>query len=195
LAKKFFRVNHQIRVPEVYLIDESGNIIGNISLQEALSRAQNIQLDLVEVSPNATPPVCKIIDFGKFKYELEKLERKQKARNKAQELKEIRFSVRIDDHDFGIKTEKARSFLAKRHKVKITIQLRGREMAYQDRAREMLNSIISQMKDISKIEQELKRMGNRFFVVLAPDNKPIPKIAENPENQIEKKVIIEDNLD
>jgi translation initiation factor IF-3 len=195
LAKKFFRVNHQIRVPEVYLIDESGNIIGNISLQEALSRAQGIQLDLVEVSPNATPPVCKIIDFGKFKYELEKQERKQKARNKAQELKEIRFSVRIDDHDFGIKTEKARSFLKKRHKVKITIQLRGREMAYQDRAREMLNSIISQLKDMSKIEQELKRMGNRFFVVLAPDHKPVPKVAENPMEQTEKKVIIEDNLE
>jgi len=195
LAKKFFRVNHQIHASQIYLINENGQPVGNVSLHEALTAAQEAQLDLVEVSPNANPPVCKVIDFGKFKYELEKQERKQKAKNKAQELKEIRFSVRIDDHDFGIKTQKARAFLEKRHKVKITIQLRGREMAYQNRAREMLTEIIEHLKDISKIEQEVKRMGNRFFLVLTPDSKPIVKKEDEPETKVDKVVTIEDNLE
>ncbi len=161
MAKKFNRVNHQIRVPEVFLIDEAGNKVGSISTHEARQMAERAELDLVEMSPNAKPPVCKIIDYGKFKYELEKQARKQRARNKGQDLKEVRFSVRIEENDFEVKLNRARKFLEKRDKVKISLQLRGREMAHQDRAMDMMRRIMDDLKDISKIEQELKRMGKQ----------------------------------
>lgn len=172
MAKKFYRINHQIRATEVFLIDENSNPIGKIPVYEARQLAEKAELDLVEVSPNAQPPVCKIIDFGKFKYEIEKLARKQKARNKGQELKEVRFSVRIEDNDFQVKLNRTRGFLEKRHKVKISMQLRGREMAFQDKAREMMMDIVKKLEDVSKVEQPIKRLGKQFLVILAPDSKP-----------------------
>lgn len=167
--KKFYRVNEQIRIPEVFLIDENGNKIGKISNREALDMARRAELDLVEVSPNSRPPVCKIIDFGKFKYELEKQARKQRAKNKGQEMKEVRLSFRIEKNDFDIKLKKARKFLEKQHKLKVSLRLRGREMAYQDLAKEKILQFIDALKDISKIEQDMKKMGKNYFILLAPE--------------------------
>ena len=175
LAKKFYRINHMIKAPEVFVIDENSNPVGKISSYEARQMAERAELDLVEVSPNAQPPVCKIIDFGKFKYEIEKLARKQKAKNKGQELKEIRFSVRIEENDYQVKLNRVKSFLEKRHKVKISMQLRGREMAFQDKAKEMMDNIQKSLEEISKVEQPMKRLGKQFIMILAPDSKPKPK--------------------
>lgn len=175
LAKKFYRINHMIKAPEVFVIDENSNPVGKISSYEARQMAERAELDLVEVSPNARPPVCKIIDFGKFKYEIEKLARKQKAKNKGQELKEIRFSVRIEENDYQVKLNRVKGFLEKRHKVKISMQLRGREMAFQDKAREMMSNIQKSLEEISKVEQPMKRLGKQFIMILAPDSKPKPK--------------------
>jgi len=184
---KFFRVNEQIRVPEVFLVDEAGTPIGRISNREALDRARQAELDLVEVSPNTNPPVCKIVDFGKFKYELEKQARKQRARNKGQDMKEIRLSFRIEKNDLGIKLKKARSFLEKQHKLKVTLRLHGRELSYQDLAKQKILTFIDQLKDIAKVEQELKKLGKNYFVLLAPDlGKKLDEKSENSPGSPDK---------
>lgn len=168
-------MNEQIRIPEVFLIDENGHKVGQVSNREALEMARRAELDLVEVSPNSRPPVCKIIDFGKFKYELEKQARKQRAKNKGQEMKEVRLSFRIEKNDFDIKLKKARKFLEKQHKLKVSLRLRGREMAYQDLAKEKIIQFVDALKDISKIEQDMKKMGKNYFILLAPELGKQPK--------------------
>lgn len=175
---KFFRVNEQIRFPEVFLVDENGNPIGKVSNREALEMARRAELDLVEVAPNARPPVCKIVEFGKFKYELEKQARKQRAKNKGQDMKEIRLSYVIEKNDFEIKVKQARKFLSRQHKLKISLRLKGRELAYQDLAKEKILNFYDQLKDIAKIEQELKKLGKNYFMLLAPDLGKQPKDKE-----------------
>lgn len=194
MGKKIFRVNHNIKTNEVLLIDEIGNKCGVVPLHEALTRAETAELDLVEVSPNSQPPVCKIIDFGKFKYELEKQERKQKAKNKGSDLKEIRLSLNINDNDLQVKRRKALEFLAKKHKVKLNIRLKGREMAYGDKAREMINKFFQSLEGRAKIEQEMKRLGTQFLIVLAPETSVPKKIAKEDEKPENIKEVIEDDV-
>jgi len=168
-----------IRVPEVFLVGDNGEAYGNVSLTEALRRAQEAELDLVEIAPEARPPVCKIVDYGKFKYELEKQAKKQKAKNKSQDMKELRFSMRIEEHDLEMKIKKAEDFLKKQHKLKLTLRLQGREMAFLDKGRQKMLSFLEKLEPISKIEQPLKKMGKQFIVILAPDLGRKPK--EQPE--------------
>ncbi len=181
MGKNFFRINHNIRAREVFLVDENGQVLGNVLLQDALQKAQIAELDLVEVSPNAKPPVCKILDFGKFKYEVEKQERKQKAKNKSADLKEIRLSLNIDDNDLNVKIRKAKEFLQKKHKVKVSLMLKGREAMFSDKAREVINSFYSKMDGMAKIEVPMKRLGKNWQITMAPETKPKLK-EESIEN-------------
>ncbi len=183
MGKNFFRVNHNIRAREVFLVDEGGQVVGNTLLQEALQKAQNVELDLVEVSPNANPPVCKILDFGKFKYEIEKQERKQKAKNKSADLKEIRLSLNIDENDLNVKIRKAREFLQKKHKVKISLMLKGREAMFADKAKEKINSFYTNMSGMAKVEVPMKRLGKSWQLTMAPDPNYSPK-PKNNEKQV-----------
>ena len=150
------------------VIDDSNNQVGIIDTREALSKAREAGLDLVEVSPNAEPPVCRIMDFGKWLYE-EK--RKQKQNQKKQHtvvLKEIRLRPKIDDHDRDIKINHAVKFLEKGHKVQFTMLFRGREMIYLDRGFEIMNEVLETMSEVAKLEREAKKMGRRMTMIIAP---------------------------
>jgi translation initiation factor IF-3 len=152
----------------VRVIDDSNNQVGIIDTREALSKARESGLDLVEVSPNAEPPVCRIMDFGKWLYE-EK--RKQKQNQKKQHtvvLKEIRLRPKIDDHDRDIKINHAIKFLEKGHKVQFTMLFRGREMIYLDRGFEIMNEILETISEVAKLEREAKKMGRRMTMMVTP---------------------------
>ncbi len=163
------RVNDQIRISPVRLIDDEDEMIGVVETDEAKRRAREAGLDLVEVAPNSTPPVCKIMDYGKWKYAQRKKEQKAKSHAKQSELKGMRLRPKIDDHDLGIKINKAREFLTDGDKVQFTMLFRGREMAHRDLALNQMNGIVETLSDVSKIEQAPKMMGRRATMVLAPD--------------------------
>ena len=168
--EKRFRVNQQIRIPEVFLIDENGENIGVMPTQKALSMAQEAEMDLVEVNPTARPSVAKIMDYGQFKYEKDKIAHKQKAKQRKTETKGIRLSVRISQHDFDFRLNQAKKFLEKGNKLKIEVTLKGRERQHPERARETINKFIEELKQSEKlninIEQDLTRQGGRFSIVL-----------------------------
>ncbi|MDD5566800.1 MAG: translation initiation factor IF-3 [Patescibacteria group bacterium] len=159
------RVNHFIRVPQVRLIDENQVQLGVVNTHEALRIAQERGLDLVEVSPLANPPVCKIIDFGAYKYRQEKAERKSKAKQKKIELKGIRLTFKIGTHDFEHRVGLAIKFLEAGDKVRLEMILRGREMQLQTRAREKIKEFISRLGPV-KVEQPLSRLGNRLIMII-----------------------------
>lgn len=165
-----FRANTQIRVPEVFLIDESNEAIGVISIEEALTRAQEADLDLVEVNPKANPPVVKIVNLGQLKYEKEKQAHKQKMQQKKVETKNIRLTFRISEHDVEMRLAQAEKFLAKENKVKIELILRGRERQYPQKAAEIIKSFVAKIQAISdlsiEIEQPLTNQGGRFTIIL-----------------------------
>lgn len=162
-----FRINHQITSPEVRLIDEEGINQGVMSFQEALKRAVVLGLDLIEVSPKAVPPVCRIMDFGKFKYEQEKQERQQKTRAKKGDVKGIRLSLRIKGQDLEMRKQQALNFFEEGHKVKIELQLKGREKAHADHAREMIHNFIKSLGPEVTVEQPLTKLGGNITVTLA----------------------------
>ena len=150
MATKDLRINDMIRVREVRLIDDEGNQMGIVPTLDALKMADDKGLDLVEIAPNANPPVCKILDYGKYKFELEKKNRENKKKQKLQELKEIRMQPKIDEHDLQFKTRHVRDFLDKGAKVKVTIRFRGRELAHTDRGRDVLHKVLDLLeRDVS----------------------------------------------
>jgi len=165
------RVNNRIRAREVLLIDEDGTRVGVVSLREALALAEERGLDLVEVAPNAVPPVCRILDYGKFRYEQTKKEREARKHQKQAELKEVRLKPKTDDHDLEIKAKQARKFLLSGDKVKFTVRFRGREMAHPDIGREMLEQIAEELRDIATIEQRPLMEGRALSLLLAPSAK------------------------
>ncbi len=168
---KRLRVNDQIRISPIRLIDDENEQVGVIALDEAKQRARNAGLDLVEVSPNSEPPVCRIMDYGKWKYAQRKKEQKAKAHAKQSELKGMRLRPKIDDHDLGIKVNKARAFLEDGDKVQFTMLFRGREMAHQNLGMRTMHDVIASLEDVSKVEAPPKMMGRRMTMVLAPDKK------------------------
>ncbi|MFK7883857.1 MAG: translation initiation factor IF-3 [Phycisphaerales bacterium] len=170
------RINHMIRLSPVRLIDHEGEQVGVIDTHEALRMAQEVGLDLVEISPDARPPVCKIMDYGKYKYELSKKE--QKGKSSGQELKEIRLgrSIKIDPHDVGIRVNQARRFLMAGHKVQITQRFRGREMAHKELGEERLIGVCQDLADVAKIEMAPRGVGRAITLVLAPDKVKIDAI-------------------
>lgn len=163
------RINHMIRLSPIRLIDQDGEQVGVTETHEAMRMAQEAGLDLVEISPDARPPVCKIMDYGKYKYELSK--REQKSRTHGGELKEIRLgrSIKIDPHDVGIRVDQARRFLMAGHKVQITQRFRGREMAHRQLGEERLFKICQDLNDVAKIEMSPRGVGRAITLVLAPD--------------------------
>jgi translation initiation factor IF-3 len=172
------RINERIRVPEVRLIDENGQQVGIMRTQEALRQAQERDLDLVEVAPDAKPPVCRILDYSKYKYEQNQ---KQKAARKHQQqinVREIKFRPKIAQHDYDTKKGHVERFLKGRDKVKVTIMFRGREMAHPERGEMILNRLAEDLGDLAVIEQRPQQDGRNMTMMLAPqksasgDSKP-----------------------
>jgi translation initiation factor IF-3 len=163
-------VNEQIRVQNVRLISPDGEQIGIVSTSEALEKAEGYGLDLVEVSPNAKPPVCRIMDFGKYKYEQSKKEKISKKKQHVIVVKELRLRPRTDDHDLETKLRHARKFLEQKNKVKITVFFRGREMAYKSFGEELMEKVIHLLEDVAKVESEPKMEGRRMIMVLTAKN-------------------------
>jgi len=160
-----YRVNRQIRIPEVRLIDQHGGQIGVIATAEAMKMAEAAKLDLVEVSPMAKPPVCRILDFGKFKYAQRKKERGHHSR--ASQLKELRVRPAIDKHDLEYRLEAGRKFLEQGHKVQVVCIFRGRQMAHPEHGYAVMKQVAEQLGDICKIESHARLMGKRMTMLLS----------------------------
>jgi translation initiation factor IF-3 len=161
------RINRAIRVPEVRLIDEDGTQLGVVPIAEALEMARSRELDLVEVAANAVPPVCKLLDYGRFKYEQTKKEREAKKHQHASELKELRMRPGTDVHDLDVRSRAARRFLEEGHKVRLLVRFRGREAAHPEIARAQINRIAQAVGDIAVVEQGPAMEGRAMFAVLA----------------------------
>ncbi len=166
-----FRINNRIRAREVRLIDENGTQVGIVPLREALAMAEERGYDLVEVAPNAVPPVCRLLDYGKFRYEQSKKEREARRNQKQSELKQIRLMPKTDDHDVAVKANQARRFLLAGDKVKFNLRFRGREMAHPEIGRQMLDQIAEQLSDIAVVEQKPLMEGRVLSMLLAPTAK------------------------
>lgn len=166
-----FRVNNRIRAPQVRLIDEEGAQLGIVSLREALTLAEQRGLDLMEVAPNAVPPVCRIVDYGKFRYEQSKKDREARKNQKQAELKEVRLKPKTDDHDLEVKAKQARKFLLAGDKVKFTVRFRGREIFHPDIGREMLEQMAEELRDVATVEQKPLMEGRALSLLLAPSAK------------------------
>lgn len=162
------RINHQIKADRIRLIDADGEMIGLTSVDDAIRRAKAAGLDLVEVSPNAAPPVCKILDYGKYKYEAQKKAAEARKKQKIVVLKEIKLRPTIDPHDFGIKMKQSRKFLEEGDKVKITLRFRGREMSHLQLGMEIMNKVKTELHDIMKVESEPRVDGRQAVMVIGP---------------------------
>src|SRR5829696_6415320 len=161
------RINRAIRVPEVRLIDEDGAQLGVVPTVQAMEMARQKDLDLVEVAANAVPPVCKLLDYGRFKYETTKKEREAKKHQHAIELKELRLRPGTDDHDVDVRARSARRFIEEGHKVRLLVRFRGREAAHPEIARGQIDRIVKSLQDIAIVEQGPMMEGRAMFAVLA----------------------------
>lgn len=162
------RANHDIRVPRVQLIDDEGKNRGAISIQEALALAEEAGLDLVEIVPNAEPPVCKIVDLGKLKFQTQKKAAEARRNQKVVEIKEIKMRPNIDDHDYEVKMRAVRRFFEEGDKVKLTLRFRGREMAHMELGMDLLTRVREELAPIAKVEAEPRLEGRQMQMVLAP---------------------------
>ncbi len=162
------RVNREINVRSVRLIGADGEMVGVVGIRDALYAAEEAGLDLVEISPNAEPPVCKILDYGKYKYEAAKKKNEAKKKQKVIEIKEIKLRPNIDDHDYDVKMKAAERFIEEGDKVKVTLRFRGREMAHQDLGMALLDRVRTQLSEATKVEQTPKLEGKQMVMVLAP---------------------------
>ena len=172
--EKKFRVNSQIRVPEVFLINEDDEKVGVMPTVKAIRLAEEAEMDLVEVNPKISPPVVKIMDYGQFKYKLEKQSHKSKVKQKKTETKEIRLTVRISKHDFDFRFDQAKKFMEKGHKLKIDVFLKGRERQHPEKAVEIINKFVADLESVEGFtiirEQDLTKQGGRFNIVIANKN-------------------------
>ena len=191
------RINARIRVREVRLIDENGVQVGIITTREALDMARDRDLDLVEVAPTASPPVCRLMDYGKFRYEQTKKEREARKNQKQVELKEIRMKPRTDTHDLQVKANNARRFLEDGHKVKFSVRFRGREIAHPEIGRDMLEQLSEDLREYATVDQRPALEGRAYTLILspAPPAKPTKrseKVALKPELEGELRSDAED---
>jgi len=175
VAQHRYRVNEEITAPEVRVVDAQGKTIGIMRRREALEYAQRVGLDLIEVAPQAQPPVCKLMDYSKFAYELQKKERHQRRQQQQHQIKEIRFKANTDVHDFNFKVRHAREFLLDGHKVKATVLFRGREILYTERGEELLNRFWKALEDIGKLDQPAKLEGRMMTLIVSPDRVKIQR--------------------
>lgn len=167
-TKDEHRINERIRVPQVRLIDENGGQVGVVPTSQALQMARDRGLDLMEVSPNSSPPVCKICDYGKFKYEKKKKDQQAKKKQVVIKVKEVQLRPMTDEHDLDYKFKNIRQFLMDGDKAKITILFRGREVAYSENGYKIMARLVEQMKDIAMIESPAKMEGRKMIMILAP---------------------------
>lgn len=172
------RINHRIRVPEVRVIGSDGEMLGVLQTHEALRKAQEQGLDLVEVNPKAEPPVCKILDFGKYKYEEKKKTAEAKRKQTVVEIKEIKLRPKTDDHDIAFKIRAARKFLEAGHKVKFTVRFRGREITHPEKAQEQLNLVIAGTEDLANLESRAMMEARTMTVLVAPKPAIMQKVAQ-----------------
>ena len=177
------KVNKEIRAAKVRVISHTGEQIGIISLQEALARADEAGLDLVEIVPGSNPPVCKIINFGKFRYDQTKREKESKKSQHQIKIKEIKLKPNIDLHDLETKLRHARDFIAKGYKVKITCMFRGRELSHPEIGEKVVRKFCEQLEDIAMLESPIKMLGRILTVVLAPGAKKKKETTTKPAVQ------------
>jgi translation initiation factor IF-3 len=162
------RVNEEIRNREVQLIDQAGTNLGAIPIQDALAKAVEAGLDLVEISPNANPPVCKLLDYGKYKFQAQKKAAEARKKQKVVEVKEIKFRPMIDDHDYDVKMRSMKRFFEEGDKVKVTLRFRGREMAHQELGTQLLDRVKADLAPLAKVEMDARFEGRQMIMILAP---------------------------
>ncbi len=162
------RINREISVPSIRLVDQNGNMIGVVAISEGLKMAENAGLDLVEISPNAAPPVCKVLDYGKYRYELQKKANEARKKQKVIQIKEIKLRPTIDKHDLEIKMRAVTGFVAEGDKVRISMRFRGREMDHTNIGLAVLNRIVDQFQEAAKIEQFPKSEGKQIVMMIGP---------------------------
>jgi translation initiation factor IF-3 len=162
------RVNREIDARSIRLVGPEGEMVGVVSFREGLAMAEEAGLDLVEVSPNADPPVCKILDYGKFKYEIQKKKNEARKKQKVIEVKEIKLRPNIDDNDYMVKMRNMRKFLEEGDKVKVTLRFRGRELAHQDLGMKVLDRVREELDALGKVEQFPRMEGRQMVMVIAP---------------------------
>ena len=159
-------INEQIRDREVRLVGEDGEQLGIMSARDAFKMAQDANLDLVKIAPTAKPPVCKIIDYGKFRYELTRKEKEARKKQKTTEVKEVRLSPNIDDNDLNTKANQARKFITKGDKVKVALRFRGREMAHLNTSKQILDEFYKKLEDVASVEKPAKLEGRNMIMFL-----------------------------
>jgi translation initiation factor IF-3 len=162
------RMNEEIRNPTIRLIDPEGNMIGIVPVKQGLDMAEEFGLDLVEISPTAEPPVCKILDYGKYKYEAQKKASEARKKQKVVSIKEIKMRPNIDPHDYGIKMKNVRKFIEDGDKVKFTLRFRGREMSHQELGMKLMQQVKADMGEEIRVEHEPKLEGRQMIMVIAP---------------------------
>ena len=165
--KQELPINRQIRAKEVQLIEENGQKAGVVSIEKAIEKAESKDLDLVLVAPNANPPVCKIMNYGKYKFEQAKKEKEAKKKQKVLEIKELRVTPNIEEHDFGFKCKNARKFLTDGNKVKLTVRFRGRELNNSKAGEVVLKRFIEELEDVASVEKQPKLEGRNMFTILS----------------------------
>lgn len=178
------RINREIRADKLRVVLENGDQLGILTLREALTRAEELGLDLVEIAPTAKPPVAKIIDYGKFRYALAKKEKDSKKAQVQIKVKEIKLKPNIDTHDFQTKMKHARDFLTKGNKVRITCMFRGREMLHLDLGAKVVEQFCAELSDVSIVEAPPKLMGRSMSTTLAPSGKRVKVIAESAPKKV-----------
>lgn len=162
------RINREIKAKEVRLINYNGENAGVVSLAEALKIAQEVGLDLIEISPQVTPPVCKVLDYGKYKYEMQKKKNEAKKNQKVVSIKEFKLRPMIDTHDYEVKVKQAKKFLAQGDKVKFTMRYKGREMSANDLGKEILNKLLEDLDGLCKVDSAPKMEGKQMFMIVSP---------------------------
>ncbi|MAM35490.1 MAG: translation initiation factor IF-3 [Micavibrio sp.] len=176
------RTNEDITASKVRLINQDGDMVGVVSLSEAIETAANAGLDLVEVSPDADPPVCKILDYGKYKYEQQKKAAEARKKQKTVDVKEVKIRPTTEEHDYQVKLKAARRFLKSGDKVKVSMRFRGREMAHQDVGMEMMIKLRDDLSDLGGPELDPKMEGRQMLMVISGDAKPKPKAEANKDD-------------
>lgn len=168
IAVEKHRINEEIKAKEVRVISADGEQLGIMPIKEALAKAEELNVDLVEIAPNADPPVCKLIDYGKFLYQLEKKAKEAKKKQKIVEVKEFKIRPWIDQHDFSYRLDQMKNFLQEGNKVKITVKFKGRELMHTDMGFELTNKVVNELKDFCEVEKPAKMEGKNIVVVLTP---------------------------
>lgn len=168
IIKQELRINGEIRAREIRVVGPSSDQLGVMPLREGIRLAEEADMDLVEVAPLAKPPVCRVMNYGKFKYEQSKREKDARKKQKISEVKELRMSPKIDDHDFGVRVRNAEKFLKEGDKVKIAVRFRGREIVHSNLARELLQDLATRVSEVGSIERPPRVEGRQMIMILSP---------------------------